>query len=367
MDALEAESAELDGYFSDAELVPEPIYPELNRNFDSAIVITNLPKVPEAKYEKLTAVVTRLAGKIGTLATSEEFSGVFMPFDKAAGSTLGFCFVEFATPEEAKNAVDVLQGYSFDKKHQLSVTAYPRAMQLRKAEPTFVPPTPPEFEEKPNACEWLEDPNQRDSFLVRFQNETVVNWFDGGKSDPVVDYDGAREKEAGVNWCEYYCHWSPEGSYLATLVPSKGVILWSGKNYEKTGRFVAPGVKMVLFSPQENFILTNNQDPTDPAAIKIYHVQTGKLLRAFKLYPENVSKEGPPPPFQWSHDDKYLARMGSGLISIFETPTMKLLDSRSLAAEGICDFQWSPKSNLLAYWVSLKLCVEDRYFCQVLI
>jgi len=107
---------------------------------------------------------------------------------------------------------------------------------------------------------------------------------------------------------------------------------------------------MVIFSPKENFILTNNENPEDPAAIKVYHIPTGKLLRAFPLFPDGVPKDAPPPPFLWSHDDKYLARMGNGLISIFETPSMRLLDKRSLAAEGIEEFQWSPKANVLAYW-----------------
>ena len=42
--------------------------------------------------------------------------------------------------------------------------------------------------------------------------------------------------------------------------------------------------------------------------------------------------------------------MGNGLVSIFESPSMRLLDKRSLTAEGICEFQWSPKTNILAYW-----------------
>ena len=72
--------------------------------------------------------------------------------------------------------------------------------------------SPAPFVEKPNAMAWLEDPNQRDSFVIREGRETVVHWFDGGKNDPVMDYDGAREREAGVSWCDYYCHWSPKGS-----------------------------------------------------------------------------------------------------------------------------------------------------------
>lgn len=349
-DRLAREAEELDGYFSDAPLDPQPNYPPLNESFDSAVVVTNLPKVPEAKVEKLTKVVLKLVSKIGTLASHEDFSGLHMPYNAEKGSTLGFCLVEYNTPEEAKNAVEVLEGYKFDKNHALRMCLYSRVLKLKKVKSTtFEEPQLPEFVEKPNANSWLEDPNQRDEFIIRQGKETAVHWFDA-KNDPIVDYDGAREKEAGVAWCEYYCHWSPRGSYLATLVPSKGVILWSGKTYEKTGRFVAPDVKLVLFSPQENYLLTNNERRDDPAAIKIYNVATGQLLRTFGLYPDNFPVDGPPPPFLWSHDDNYLARMGAGLISIFETPSMKLLEKKSLLATDIHEFQWSPKANIIAYW-----------------
>lgn len=97
-------------------------------------------------------------------------------------------------------------------------------------------------------------------------------------------------------------------------------------------------------------MLTNNEDPEDPGAIKVYHIASGTLMRAFPLFPDGVDTNVAAPPFLWSHDDKYLARMGNGLISIFETPSMKLLDRRSMSAEGICEFQWSPQANILAYW-----------------
>ena len=358
-DKLAEEAAELDGYFSDAPLNPEPIYPPLKKNFDTAIVITNLPKVPEQKLDKLTKVVMKLVSRLGNLAANEEtgFSGVYMPFDSAQGTSLGFCFADYETPELAKNAITVLDGYKFDKNHSLSVQQYSRAEKLKKIKDgEFEPPKSAPFVEKPNATAWLEDSSQRDQFVIRQGRETCVYWYDG-KSDPVVDYDGSREKEAGVSWCEYYCHWSPKGSYLATLVPSKGVILWSGKTYEKVGRFVAPGVKHVLFSPQENYIITNNGQRDDDSAIKVYHIQSGQLLRAFPLYPDKFPQgdDVRPPPFQWSHDDKYLARMGKSLISIFATPSMRLLDKKSLLAEGIHEFQWSPKANILACWVRSML------------
>jgi translation initiation factor 3 subunit B len=323
---------------------------------DAAIIILNLPKVPQAKLDKLTKVVLKLVSRIGNLAANEttNFDGLVMPYNEATGSTEGFAFCEYETPEEAKNAIGVLDGYKFDKNHSLTVLQYSRAEKLQDLQETeFVEPERPPFVEKPNAMSWLEDPSQRDEFVIRYGKETAVYWYDA-KNDPVPDYSGEREKEAGVSWCEYYCHWSPKGSYLATLVPARGVILWSGSTYEKMGRFVAPDVKTVLFSPQENYMITNNMRYDDESAIKVYHIQSGKLLRAFPLYPDNFPREDnvPPPPFQWSHDDNYLARMGKDLISIYSTPSMRLLDKKSLLAEGIHEFQWSPKANIIACWVS---------------
>ena len=42
---LEEESAALDGYFSDTPLDPQPNYPKLRETFETAVVITNLPRV----------------------------------------------------------------------------------------------------------------------------------------------------------------------------------------------------------------------------------------------------------------------------------------------------------------------------------
>jgi translation initiation factor 3 subunit B len=389
-DKLVDEAAELDGYFSDTPLQPQPDYPPLTQTFENAIIITNLPEVSSEKVDKLKKFVIKLVSRIGTLVPNDEFGEIYLPVG-ADGTTLGFCMVEYESSDVAKNAVDVLQNYTFDKNHALHTTLYARAQQLQTVSEEFQEPEPEPFQENANVCQWLEDPNQRDSFVVRYDKETVVSWWDA-KNDPVVDYDGRREKESGVQWCDYYCHWSPKGSYLATLVPARGVILWSGPNYEKAGRFVAHGVKMVMFSSQENYLLTNNDDPKDPGAIIIYHIPTGKQLRKFPLFPEKVPMDRSPPPFLWSHgkwcsasisrlgevfsveslpgfarcfflpDDNYLARMGNGLISIYETPGMGLLDKRSLAADGASEFKWSPKANILAYWVSYVV----RELCDML-
>jgi RNA recognition motif-containing protein len=133
-DRLAEEAAELDGYFSDTPLDPQPNYPPLKDTFECAVVLTNLPQVPEAKLEKLTKVVMKLVSRIGTLAANADtgFTGLHMPYNNDKGSTMGFCFVEYETPKEAKNAVQVLQDYKFDKNHALSVMLYQRFLKLQK-------------------------------------------------------------------------------------------------------------------------------------------------------------------------------------------------------------------------------------------
>lgn len=317
--------------------------------------------MPVAKFDKLSKVILKLVSRIGTLATYEGtdgHAGFSMP-QTEEGATVGCAFVEYSSSADAKKAVEVLEGYKFDKNHALHVTLYERAINLAELdEGEFQEPEPEPFKERANTMSWLEDSCQRDQFAIRHGKETAVYWNDG-RTEPLVDYDGSREKKAGVNWCDYYVNWSPKGSYFATIVPSKGVILWGGKNFEKLGRFNAPGVDFLVFSPQENFVLTNNNNRNDPAAIKVFSVRTGKCLRTFSLYPKDFLDASltdseksaiPPPPFQWSHDDKYLARMGKDLISVFETSSMKLLDKRSLAADGIHEFQFCPKANIIAYW-----------------
>ncbi|GMI19180.1 hypothetical protein TeGR_g2223, partial [Tetraparma gracilis] len=212
-------------------------------------------------------------------------------------------------------------------------------------------PKPPPYVAPPDTGTWLSDPSQRDEFCVRHGPNTEVFWHDGQR-EPVLDYGGSREKAEGIQWCSHYMQWSPSGSYMATIVPAKGVIVWGGENYEKLSRFPHTGVDAVVFSPGEKYMLTNNFSPDAKDAIKIFEVTSGRLLRAFPLYPDGVAPEEDraPPSFEWSHDDSYIARLGKDLISIYTLPDCKLLGKKSLLADGCAEFQWSPAANVLAFW-----------------
>jgi translation initiation factor 3 subunit B len=76
-------------------------------------------------------------------------------------------------------------------------------------------------------------------------------------------------------------------------------------------------------------------------------VRSGAVLRTF---PARAFEGGPPSLFKWSHDGKFIARKGRDCISVYELPTMALLDKKSLKATGVADFDWSPGGDCLAYW-----------------
>lgn len=50
-------------------------------------------------------------------------------------------------------------------------------------------------------------------------------------------------------------------------------------------------------------------------------------------------------------DDKYFAKIGKNMISVYETETFSLVDKKSLKVENVMDFSWSPTDPILALFV----------------
>ena len=77
-----------------------------------------LLRIPEAKVEKLSTVLRKIFGQIGTVREG----GLHMPVE--AGVTKGFAFVEFHTAQEAAAAREQTDGYKLDKAHIFKAGAY---------------------------------------------------------------------------------------------------------------------------------------------------------------------------------------------------------------------------------------------------
>lgn len=328
---------------------------EFDSGFGNIIVVDNLPVVPKEKFEKLVTVVRKIYSQIGAIKED----GLWMPVDPATEKSLGYCFIEYNTPQEAELAKEKTQGYKLDRSHIFSVSMFDDFDRFMKVPDEWAPPPNKEYAPGENLQQWLTDAKARDQFVIRAGSDTEVLWNDAKllKPDPVY-------KRAF--WTESFVQWSPLGTYLAT-VHRQGAAVWGGATtFNRLMRYAHPQVKLIDFSPGEKYLVTySSHEPSNPrdanrVVINIFDVRTGKVMRDFKGSADDFAIGGTGgvtgvswPVFKWSggRDDKYFARMGKNVLSVYETETFSLVDKKSLKVENIMDFSWSPTDPIISLFV----------------
>ena len=80
---------------SDDEAVYQDDQSEFDTGFGNIIVVDHLPVVPKEKFEKLEGVVKKIYNQLGVIKEN----GLWMPVDPDTKMTLGYCFIEFNTPQ----------------------------------------------------------------------------------------------------------------------------------------------------------------------------------------------------------------------------------------------------------------------------
>lgn len=57
--------------------------------------------------------------------------------------------------------------------------------------------------------------------------------------------------------------------------------------------------------------------------------------------------------YRWGggREDKFFARLGKNVISVYETETFTLVDKKSLKVDNVVDFTWSPTDPIIALFV----------------
>ncbi|RKP08839.1 eukaryotic translation initiation factor eIF2A-domain-containing protein [Thamnocephalis sphaerospora] len=351
LDRLPETEADID--FSDLER--EFAVPNLEFCFDSIVVVDNVPVVDEAKEKKLLGAIQKIFKGCGRIREN----GVHMPMEEKDGKSVskGFLFIEFETPEMADLAVRQVNNYRMDKQHVLTVNHFDDVDKAAQVEDEFHEPEEEKFEEREHLRDWLLDQRARDQFITYRGDDVAVFW--NNKKDE------AELVHNRTNWTETYVQWAPQGTYLAT-VHRQGVALWGGKSWAKIMRFFHPGVKLIDFSPNERYLVSWSNEPIQSGVpgspfgpdseghqIAIWDVLSGVLLRTFPGNPDKNAEPGPAkvmwPAFKWSPSSRYFARLTPGqAISVYEAPSMGLLDKKSIKIEGVRDFEWSPASQAAA-------------------
>ena len=362
-----------------------------------AYQIDGLPKVSEAKIEKLKGVLTKkVCAPLKIEVTSDD---LYMPITDAVNAkgeqtTGGFVFVITESVEFAKRLISKADGFKFAKS-LLSVHSIEDTERFLQAEDDFEEPEIATY--KPwvksiarwnrNPRHWLLDNRGRDQFVIRHSSETEVWWADGPR--PAVPcYQGEGQKALGANrsWCEQLVVWSSNGTYLATM-HEKGFAVWSGPCgsdqeglFARIGRCKHKNVARLLFSPSERFIVSWNgvvgpsarPGSAEANAIKVWNASDLSELRSFEYNmgsPPNVipfflDNDGVSAMPRWpvftfaANDEFFCAAQKKDLLSIYDTKTGKLHKpkgsqrGKSVQIEGLEDFAWSPDPScaIVAFW-----------------
>ncbi|TPX38208.1 hypothetical protein SmJEL517_g00364 [Synchytrium microbalum] len=343
-DAMENGDDELD--YTDIEA---RYHVQVPKGFDRIVVVDGVPIVDDAKEQKLLPVIKRVFKDVGNIIEG----GIFHPKDAESGKSKGFMFIEFETADQAVQAVRRGNGYALDRTHTLSVNKFDDVETFTEMDQEYKDPETATLKEKEHLKSWLMDARARDQFVLMKAEEVSVLWNN-------------KTEAPDVGWTDYYVQWSPKGTYLTTF-HKQGVQLWGGPNWDRINKFAHPNVKLLDFSPSETYMVTWSSEPFmtpegESHHVIVWDVLSGSRLRSFSVDPTSMQRDGKAeaqasfqnwPMFKWSFDDKYVARatLGpQGMIQIYETPSMVLLDKKSIKIENLMSFGWSPADHLIAYW-----------------
>ncbi|KAM0950058.1 putative transcription factor WD40-like family [Dioscorea sansibarensis] len=356
LDSIQLPPGEDFGIKSDDE---EDLYQEdgfeMEAGYGNVIVVDNLPVVPPEKFEKLENVIRKIYSQIGVIRDG----GLWMPVNPESQKTLGYCFIEYNTPQEAELAKEKTNGYKLDKSHIFIVNLFDDFEKYMKVPDEWTPAEIKPYVPGENLQQWLTDEKARDQFVIRAATFSEVFWNDPRQMMPELVY---RRQY----WTEGFVQWSPLGTYLAT-VHRQGAAVWGGATtFNRLMRYPHPQVKLIDFSPGEKYLVTysshepNNPRDTHRVVLNIFDVRTGKVMRDFKGNVDEFTTGGSGgvsgvswPVFRWGggKDDKYFARIGKNMISVYETETFTLIDKKSLKVESVVDFSWSPTDPIISLFV----------------
>ncbi|KAI5655853.1 hypothetical protein M9H77_33040 [Catharanthus roseus] len=340
---------------ADSEFIIQSDDEKWLNDFSNVIIVDNLPMVGPAKFKKLENYIRNIYDKIKTGMIKED--GFFMPVNPETQKTLGYCFIEFNTPQEAELAKQKTNNYDLDndQKYILSVNLMDEFDRLIHVADEWMP----EPEEIPcisqeNLQQWLTDKQARDQFLVINGSNVEIYWNDHRLLKPEFIYSSE------IADC---VQWSPHGTYLA-IADKKGVFLQGGATaFHPLVLCDHAQVKLFDFSPGEKYLVTYSIDGTSSpndkqrALLRIFDTRSGKMLRGFKRILDDLATCGtqvPWPLIRWDGGkyDKYFATIGRNFLIVHEAKSfLAKVEEIPMKIMDVQDFSWSPSDPIIAVFI----------------
>ncbi|CAK5280263.1 unnamed protein product [Mycena citricolor] len=326
-----------------------------NDSLDNMVVVDGVPIIDRSKLDKLVAKISKEFSKKGVPIKVDD---IFMPWEEGKDKSQGFLFLEFKTADDASLAIAAMNNHPFDSKHTFKVNRFTDIEHFQDFDETYVEPEEEEYVPREHLRAWLADPQGRDQFITYRGEDVEIHWH--GKPSQ-------SELAMKPDWKDFlYVAWSPVGTFVATL-HRQGVRLWGGNSWKPQQRFAHPLVKLIDFSPCEQYVVTWSNEaivvpdgaPQGPQYLSpddegnnlaVWDIKSGHLLRTFSTVndsePPAARKQMQWPALKWSPDDKYVARATPGqMISVYELPSMGLEGKKSIKIEGVVDFEWCPSGD----------------------
>lgn len=354
----EPEFSDPEGYvddISDEDLCGDLLRtkPRETDGVENVIVVDGLPLVGADRLEKLKSVIRKIFSKFGQIVT-EHYAQEINTDDPSQPNTT-YMFIEYSNAANALEAVKQADNYKFDKSHTLVVNLFTDFEKYESIPDEWTTPEPQPYKDPGNLLYYAMEPDAFDQYAIvklgvpkagpgghTAQANDIEVWLNS-RPEPT----NMLTRAAGT---ETIAKWSPLGTYLASF-HGKGVAVWGGDKFDKINRFAHPNAEFIDFSPCERYVVTFSPKAErhydNPEALIIWEIRTGAKKRTF-----SEIWKSPWPVLKWSHDDKYFAKLGPDTLSIYETPSFRLLENKSLKIPGVRDFSWSPSDNFLAYWVA---------------
>ncbi|TFK76998.1 translation initiation factor eIF-3b [Pluteus cervinus] len=324
---------------------------EYDDSLDNTIVVDGVPVIDKGKLEKLLTKLSKEFGKKGVLVKPDE---IHMPWDESSGKSKGYAFIDLRSVEDANLALATMNDHPFDARHRFKVNRFTDIENFATLDETYVEPPDEEYVPREHLRAWLTDPQGRDQY-VTYRGEEVEIYWHGKPSQSEL----AHKPE----WKDFlYVAWSPLGTCIATI-HRQGVRLWGGPSWKHQQRFAHPLVKLIEFSPCEQYIVSWSNEPIvvpegaqqgpqffspedEGNNLAVWDAKTGDLLRTFSTHDGEAptsKKQMQWPALKWSPDDKFVGRITPGqMISVYELPSMGLHEKKSIKIEGVVDFEWCP-------------------------
>jgi len=194
------------------DFVKKPFY---DTQFNTLIIVCDLPKVPKEKLQVLDKVLVEKL--LGAIQLSSQLVNAHYSFQENKIMTNGSAIFEFNSAENAILAAEKLNGVVLDKNHTLKVYTMEDFEKIMGISEEY---SPPKVLPKADLQKWLLDKELRDQYCVLATRSgglgnIWVNWFDHLEKKPVNAIEGGKElldiKEGLA------LDWSTNGSYLITL------------------------------------------------------------------------------------------------------------------------------------------------------